>query len=477
MAVSGLSTEAFEIGSARPALLRQLGIVSATALVVSNMVGTGIFTTTGFLAGQLGSPPLVLWIWVVGAACAFLGAVCYSELGVNLPSSGGEYVYLTRAFGPTWGFMTGWASFFAGFSAPIAAASLAFSGYIGYFFPQFRPENAHVLAGSGDWTLQLGWAQLAACALVAVFTVLNVVGLQRAAVVQNVLTAVKVAVLVAFIGLGFLSGHGEVANFSKNAVRDVQTTLPAQFAISLFWLYVAYSGWNAATYVAEELRQPSRTLPVALAIGTAVVTVLYLGLNLVFIYAAPLEDLKGKLAVGAFAASRLFGPEVAGIFSALMALSLMATVNAMVTIGPRVYYAMAKNGAFPARAANVHPKWHTPVAAIVAQGVCTMLLTMTPFPQLVVYIGFTLNFFAVMSVASLFWLRRSPGWRKLKLVSFCYPLFPVLFVMVGVWMIFYGVQLKPYISLAAVVTIVTGALVYHWRWRPRSAGPPAVETY
>jgi APA family basic amino acid/polyamine antiporter len=477
MAVGGLSTEAFEIASARPALLRQLGVVSATALVVSNMVGTGIFTTTGFLAGDLGSPPLVLWIWVVGAACAFFGAVCYSELGVNLPSSGGEYVYLTRAFGPTWGFMTGWASFFAGFSAPIAAAALAFSGYIGYFFPQFRPENAHVLAGSGDWTLQLGWAQLAACALVAAFTVLNVVGLQRAAVVQNVLTAVKVGVLVAFIGLGFLSGHGDAANFSKHAVRNAQTPLAAQFAISLFFIYVAYSGWNAATYVAEELRQPARTLPVALAIGTALVTVLYLGLNFVFIYAAPLEDLKGKLAVGAFAASRLFGPEVAGIFSALMALSLMATVNAMVTIGPRVYYAMAKNGAFPARAANVHPKWHTPVAAIVAQGVCTMLLTMTPFPQLVIYIGFTLNIFAVMSVASLFWLRRSPGWRKLKVVSFCYPLFPVLFVMVGVWMIFYGVQLKPYVSLAAVVTIATGALVYHWRWRPRGQPPPAVETY
>lgn len=465
------------MASASPALLRQLGVISATTLVVSNMIGTGIFSTTGFLAGDLGSPRLVLSIWVVGAACAFLGAICYSELGVNLPSSGGEYLYLTRAFGPTWGFMTGWASFFAGFSAPIALAALAFSSYVGYFFPRFRPENAHVLAGSGDWTVQLGWAQLAACALVAVFTVLNVLGLQRAARVQNVLTALKVAVLVAFIGLGFLAGHGDAANFSKDAVRTATTPLAAQFAISLFWLYVAYSGWNAATYVAEELRQPARTLPVALAVGTAAVAVLYFGLNLVFIYAAPLEDLKGKLAVGSFAASRLFGSGVAGMFSALMALSLMATVNAMVTIGPRVYYAMAKNGAFPARAANVHPRWRTPVTAIVAQGVCAMLLTMTPFPQLVIYIGFTLNFFAVMSVASLFLLRRSPGWRKLRVVSFCYPLFPVLFLIVGGWMTFYGVQLKPYISLGAVLTIVTGALVYHWRWKPRAGEPAAVETH
>jgi len=465
------------VASSKPSLLPQLGIVSATALVVSNMIGTGIFTTTGFLAGQLGTPRLVLWSWVVGAIAAFLGAVCYSELGMNFPSSGGEYVYLTKAFGPTWGFMTGWVSFFAGFSAPIAAAALAFSSYLGHFDPRFRTENARILAGSGEWTLQFGWPQVAACTLVAVFTILNVVGLQRAARVQNVLTAVKVAVLLAFVGLAFAVGHGDTANFSQTAVRDVPTPLAAQFAISLFWIYVAYSGWNAATYVAEELRQPARTLPFALAIGTAIVAVLYIALNVVFIYSAPLADLKGRLAVGAFAASRLFGSQVAGTFSALMALSLMATVNAMVTIGPRVYYAMAKNGAFPSAAARVHPKWHTPVVAIVAQAICTMLLTMTPFPQLVVYIGFTLNVFAVMSVASLFKLRRRPGWQKLRIVSFCYPLIPSLFLAVGVWMIFYGVQLKPYISLAAVVTVATGALFYHARWRPRPEPISPVETY
>jgi basic amino acid/polyamine antiporter, APA family len=452
-------------------------VVSATALVVSNMIGTGIFTTTGFAAGDLGSPPLILWIWVVGAVCAFLGAICYSELGVNLPSSGGEYVYLTQAFGPTWGFITGWVSFFAGFSAPIAAAALAFAGYVGYFFPSVSPQNARVLAGSGDWTLQLGGAQILACVLVAIFTVLNVLGLQRAARVQNVLTAVKVVVLVAFIALAFTTGHGDVANFSKNAVRTATTPLVAQFAISLFWIYVAYSGWNAATYVAEEVRHPARTLPIALAIGTGIVAVLYLLLNVVFIYAAPLEDMKGKLAVGSFAASRLFGPQIAGIFSALMALSLMATVNAMVTIGPRVYYAMAKNGAFLASAAEVHPQWHTPVAAIVAQGICTMLMTLTPFPQLVIYIGFTLNFFAVMSVVALCLMRRRPGWRKLRVVSFCYPLFPALFVLVGCWMIFYGVQMKPIISLAAVVTVVTGALVYHLRLKSHVPKAPVVETY
>lgn len=452
-------------------------MVSATALVVSNMVGTGIFATSGFLAGQLGSPELLLAIWAVGALCALFGAFCYSELGINMPSSGGEYVYLTRAFGPTWGFMTGWVSFFAGFSAPIAAASLAFADYLGYFFPALHQERARVLVGSGEWTLQFGGAQIVACGLVVLFTVVNVFGVRRVAGVQNVLTGAKILVLIAFVGLGFLMGQGDWHHFSMNATRTVSTPIAAQFAISLFWIYFAYTGWNAATYVAEEVQHPARTLPIALAIGTALVAVLYIALNLVFIYAAPLEDLKGELSVGALAASRLFGPEIAGMFSALMAFSLLATVNAMVTVGPRVYYAMAKNGAFLSAAAKVHPRWHTPVAAIVAQGICSMLMTLTPFPQLVVYIGFTLNFFGVMSVVSLMLFRRGQGWQKLRVVSFGYPLIPVVFLLVGAWMIVQGMALKPYVSLATVVTVVTGALVYHFRLRSRDRESPPVETY
>jgi APA family basic amino acid/polyamine antiporter len=461
-----------------PVLLRQLGIVSATALVVSNMVGTGIFTTTGFLAGDLGSPSLVLWIWVVGAICALMGAVCYSELGVNFPSSGGEYIYLTQAYGPTWGFMSGWVSFFAGFSAPIAAVAIAFANYLGYFFPQLKQENARVLFGSGDWTFVFGPGQVVACVLILVFTVLNILGVQRAARVQNTITAMKVLVMLSFIVLGFLVGTGKAEHFSMNAVRTSTSSLPAQFAVSLFFLYFSYSGWNAATYVAEELRHPSFTLPAALGIGTTLVAALYLGLNVIFIYAVPLEDLKGQLAVGSLAASRLFGPSIAGIFSGLMALSLMSTVNAMVTIGPRVYYAMAKNGAFPSVAANLHHKWHTPAAAIIAQSICAMLMTMTPFPQLVIYIGFTLTIFTVMSVSSVLLFRKREGWHKLRAVSFAYPLLPVLFILVGVWMIIYGVQMKPVVALAAVVTIGTGALVYHTRWRRRGTGPTStIETY
>ena len=444
-------------------LLRQLGIVSATALVISNMIGSGILTTTGYLAGDLGSAKLVLLIWVVGAVCALAGAFCYSELGVNFPSSGGEYVYLTQAFGPTWGFMTGWVSFFAGFSAPIAASALAFSDYFGYFFPVLKLANTH------RWEFKFGPAQLLACSVVAAFSILNCLGIRRTARVQNVLTSAKVLIILAFMAAGFAFGSGSWDNFSVPAVRTSTTPIYSQFFVSLLFIYFAYSGWNAATYVAEELKQPARTLPLSLLCGTLLVTALFVGLNVLFIYSTPLEDMKGHVAVGALAATHLFGPAVAGIFSAAMLLSLLATMNAMITIGPRVYYAMAKNGAFFSAAAAVNPRWHTPVIAIVAQMICTMLMTVSPFVDLLTYIGLLLNFFAVLSVASLFIFRRRPGWQKLGVVSFAYPLIPAFFVALGIWITVRAIELRPMVSAAAAVTVAAGALVYHLRIRQQKA--------
>src|SRR5882762_747482 len=438
----------------QPGLLRQLGFMRATALVVSNMVGTGIFAITGFMAGNRGDAKLILAVWLVGALFALCGALSYSELGMNFPSSGGEYVYLTRAYGPTWGFMTGWVSFFAGFSAPIAAAALAFSDYVGYFFPAFKQSNAQFTIGSGSFALQLGGAQILASALIAGFTILNCLGVGRTAKVQNVLTATKLIVIVAFVIFGFATGTGSWEHFSQPAVRTSTVSIPVQFIISLVWVMVGYSGWNAATYVAEELKRPERTLPWALAVGTGVVTALYLGLNLILIYSTPLEAMKGVLAIGSLAASNLFGPGVAGTFAALMALSITSTVNAMVTVGPRVYYAMAKNRAFFSAAGRVNARWHTPVAAIIAQGICAILMTLTPFTQLILYIGFSLTFFTVMSVATLFVLRRKPAWQKLAPVSFAFPLIPAAYILVGTAMIVWGVIFQPKASLTAAATII-----------------------
>lgn len=443
-----------------PSLLRQISLSAAVALVVSNMVGTGIFTTPGLLARDLGDPKLYFAIWLCGGAIALIGAMCYSELGVNFPSSGGEYVFLTQAYGPVWGFMTGWTSFIAGFAAPVAATALAFAGYWGYFSPVFKPSNAYWRAGSGMLSLQIGGAQILACAVIGVFTIANIYGVQRAAALQKVLTGLKLVVIATFVLLGLTVGTGSWENFSLPALRDSTVPIASQFAISLFYVYVSYSGWNAATYIAEEIRDPAKNLPRALMIGTILVTVLFLVLNLVFVYAAPLGAMKGVETIGALASSRLFGSHVAGLFSALIAIALLAMVNAMVTVGPRVAYAMARNGAFFAAAARVDPKWRTPVPAILMQAVAAMLMTLTSLPSLFFFIGFTLNFFSVMSVASLFLFRKRPGWKRLVPVSFLWPLQPIIFILVGVWMTIFGVTLEPKIAIAAGILIGASALFY-----------------
>jgi APA family basic amino acid/polyamine antiporter len=285
-----------------------------------------------------------------------------------------------------------------------------------------------------------------------------------------VLTATKLMVVLALIVLGLLFGAGSWGHFSEPAVRTATTALPAQFIISLLWVMFSYSGWNAATYVAEEIRNPERTLPAALAFGTLLVAVLFLGLNVVYIYSTPLEQMKGVLAIGSLSAANLFGSRIGGVFAALMAVAILATINAMVTIGPRVYYAMARNRAFFKTAADVHPRWHTPVFAIICQGLCSMVMTLTSFPQLIIYIGFSLTFFTVMSVASVFIFRKRPGWRTLRAVNFCYPLLPAAYVLLGTTMVAYGIMLQPKASLASLGTIAAGAAVYHFWLRLRETG-------
>ena len=440
----------------QPQLLRRLGVFSATAIVVSNMIGTAIFTATGFLAGDLGSPRLVVAIWFAGAALALAGALCYSELGINAPESGGEYIYLTEAWGPLWGFLSGWVSFFAGFSAPIAAASLALVEYLSYFFPTL---------GAGQTGAPLD-ARLLACGVVLLFTLLNVTGIQPAARAQNVLTSIKILVLIAFLFLGVLAGSGDWGHFAQPAARSSTQALPVQFLLSLVWVFYAYSGWNAATYVAGEIREPERVLPRSLLAGTILVAAIYALLNVVFIYAAPLESMKGVLGVGAHAARGLFGPAVAGLFAGLMAFSLLSTVNAMTMIGPRVYYAMAARGAFFAAARTVHPRWHTPWIAILAQGACTcLLLLVSAFQTLAQYIGFSLWLFTALTVAGLFRLRRRPGWKPLPAANFLFPLIPGAYIAAAVWVLGYFVVLRPRESGYGLLTIVCGALAW-WLRKP-----------
>jgi APA family basic amino acid/polyamine antiporter len=434
------------------------------------MIGTGIFTTTGFLAGDLGRPSLVLGIWVVGAIVAVAGCLCYSELGVNLPESGGEYIFLREAWGPVWGFLSGWVSFFAGFSAPIAAAALAFSEYFAHFYPSFSVTGPAASPVATQGWVHTGNGQWLAVGIVLVFSVVNVVGLRPAARIQNLLTGLKLGVLLFFLGFAFFVGHGSVANFSQVAVRTSSHSLPAQFAVSLIWVMFAYSGWNAATYVSGEMKNPERTIPASLVAGTLTVAAFYFLLNVAFVYALPLESMKGVGAIGAACSDALFGLRGGNFFSAIMSVGLISCVSAMVIAGPRVYFAMAVDGCFFRSAARIHPKWGTPMYAILYQSLATILMIFTgSFKSLVIYIGFALIFFAALAVAGMIRLRRRSGWRKLRAVNWGYPLIPGLFIVASIWMLFYTASLQPVESALGLLTIVLGTALYFWKFRPTPA--------
>ncbi len=453
----------------QPLLKRELEFTHTTAIVIANMIGTGIFTTTGFLAGDLGRPSLVLAVWVVGAIIATAGCLCYSELGVNLPESGGDYVFLREAWGPAWGFLSGWISFFAGFSAPIAAGALAFSEYFAHFFPVFRVSGAPGTFGAALPWLHAGPGQWLAVGIVAAFGVINVFGLRLAAKVQNVLTGLKLSVLLLFLCLAFTIGHGSAAHFSQAAIRTSTHSLPAQFAVSLIFVMFAYSGWNAATYVAAEMKTPERTLPATLVTGTLVVAAFYVALNAAFIFALPLEAMKGVVAIGDASAGALFGTLGGNIFSAVMSVGLLSCVSAMVIIGPRVYFAMAVDGCFFRSAAIIHPRYGTPVHAILYQSLAAgvMILTGT-FESLIYYIGFALIFFAAMAVVGMIRLRRRPGWKKLAVTSWGYPLIPFVFISTSAWMLCYTAALRPKESGLGLLTILLGAGLYFWKFRSGS---------
>jgi basic amino acid/polyamine antiporter, APA family len=446
-----------------PSLKPELTTFSAMALVVANMIGTGIFTTTGFLAGDLGRSSLVLSAWVVGGIVALAGCLVYAELGVNLPRSGGEYVYLREAWGPVWGFVSGCVSFIAGFSAPIAAGGLALAAYLSFFVPSLSPTPPSTFLHSGIQWVHLGNGQLLAAGVIVVFAVVNMLGLNLAANLQNMLTLLKLGVLVAFLLLAFIVGAGDWHHFIQPTVRASPHPIWLQFAVSLTFVMFAYSGWNAATYVAEEMTTPQRSLPLALVGGTVLVIVFYLACNVAFIYALPLGKLKDVLPVGSEAARALFQGRGGAIFSGMMAAALLSCISAMSIVGPRVYYAMARDGCFFSSAAHVHPRFQTPIVAVLFQTVATIAMIVTgTFEALIYYIGFMLIFCAALATAGIFRLRKRQNWRKLPAVDRFFPLVPVVFLVASSGMLISTIRLRPTESFLGLLTVCCGAGFYWW---------------
>jgi len=437
-------------GSSPPCLLRRLGLGTTTSIVVANMIGTGIFTTTGLMLARVESGWLVLLCWLAGGIVALCGALCYAELGAMMPWAGGEYVYLREIYGRLPAFLTGWTSFFVGFSAPIAATGVACAAYL-----SAAGALPHTwLAGKGT-----------AIAIVAVLTAVHYCGVRLSAWAQGALTGVTLLLLGGLVLLGFVTGHGSW-QFLESSSNFWAPGRPSQLGIVLLWVMFAYSGWNASTYVAEEVQRPGDTLPRSLVLGTLTVMVVYLMVNLLLFFAAPPTALRGVVAVGEVAAQRMFGAEAAVWVSALISVALLSSLSAYLFTGPRVYFAMARDALFFRFAARIHPRFHTPGPSIVAQGLCAVLMIVSgTFEQLLTYIGFALGIFPWMAVAGVLVLRRRQPTRERPYRVWGYPVVPVSYLVAMAWI--WGVALlnRPGPSLMALLTVAAGVPVYWFTTR------------
>jgi basic amino acid/polyamine antiporter, APA family len=436
-------------------LLKHIRLRSAAALVVANMIGAGIFTTTGFQAADLRNPPLILVLWAVGGVLALLGALCYAELGAMMPHAGAEYVYLRETYGPAFGFMSAFVSFTAGFSAPIAAAVESFVVYLGHFFP-FLAQDVVVVG-------RVSVVDIVALGVVWILVAIHVRAVRAGTGFNDLMTTFKVAGIVAILLAAATVGHGDVSNLvtpSPSYATLGGRTLFAAFGTSLIFVMFCFAGWNAAAYVASEMDDPQRDLPRALVLGTVIVLVLYLGLNAVYFYGASADELAGQVDVGVVAARTLFGPWGVHLVTIVLCASILASASAMTMAGPRVYYALGKDFAPFAALAKTRPGG-APAFALVAQGVMTSVILLSgTVDQIQQYAGFTLTLFSSLAVSCVIVLRIRRPKAERPFRAWGYPMSPVLFLAVSAWMMFWAFQGRPVESTLSLLTVATGGVIF-----------------
>ncbi|MGH9345758.1 MAG: APC family permease [Vicinamibacterales bacterium] len=442
-------------------LERRLGPLDAAAIIVSNVIGGGILITPPQIAASVPSALLFLSTWAAGGLLAFAGAIAYAELAALRPRAGGEYVYLREAYGPLAAFLTGWTSFVAGFSGAIAANAVFATFYVGRFLPGAGVADPLFVLPIVPGTLQLTFSPQTICALVLVwsFALIHLRGVGPGRLVGNILAVLKVSALVFFVALGFTFGAGDAAN-----IVQVAPVSPTNWLLALIPVMFAYSGWNAASYIAEEIREPGRNVPRAFALGTGAVIALYLALNMLYLYVLPIERLATtEGSVLDVVADGLLGPAAGDVMAVVAIISLSASVSAMTFAGPRVYFAMARDGLFFRSASVVHAKYRTPAVAILAQATWTSLLVLSATGDtLVNYTGFAITLFLGIAVAAVFVLRSRQPDEARPYRAWGYPFFPGLFVAASAAILINALWSGPAGALASAVVMALGLPLYFW---------------
>ncbi len=435
-------------------LKRELGLLTCILLVIGNIIGVGIFTTPGKIALGLPTAGWVLAAWAIGGLTTIFGALAYGELGTMFPQAGGEYVYLKEAFGPLVAFLYGFAYSLVTTAGTIAFLAIAAAGYLG-----MNPSWEEALK-AGTWVLPLE-SKLFSIFVVAVLTFLNCRGVKLSAGVMDILTSSKIAAMLLLVVLGFAIGHGNSAHFMPLFSGE---TKPILFAIgaALVPMAYAYSGWNASVLMAEEVRRPERAIPLSLILGTLLVTLIYVLMNAVYLYAVPLDKIVGSKTVAKMAASNLFGSWAEILAQGLVALSVLGTLSATLLSNPRTVFAMGRDGLFFKWAGNIHPKYKTPNAAILLEAIVgCAFIAWGSFEQILDLLGVTLAVIWAMTVCSIFVLRVKLPNHPRPYKCWGYPVVPALYIVVSLWMLYSTYVRDGIAGIAGIFVVLGGIPVYY----------------
>ncbi len=434
-------------------LERKLGLFPATNIVVANMIGAGIFTTSGLLMAELHNPLLMVILWGVGGIIALCGALSYGELGAAMPGAGGEYLFLSRLYSPIYGFLSGWVSFIVGFSAPIAASALGFSEY----FTRAVPGLGNWLQANGFMGLEITKKTLAV-AVILIFTFIHYRGIKYGARIQNALTILKILLIVVLLAGGFASGKGDFSNFHKGGSPGSGLAGWKTIGLSLMWIMFSYSGWNASTYLGAEIKNPRKNLPGSLIYGTFIVMALYIGINILYVYGIEPKSMEGVISVGGLVMGNLFGKSAEILFSILISFALFSSLSAFIIIGPRVYYSMAKDGLFFKMAGRIHKRFQVPSNSILLQALIAVILVLSgTFEQVLTYMGFALGIFPVLAVIGIWKLRKTqPDALRIK----GFPIPQIIYITAGIMILVLSFMESPLESSIAILTVVVGVPAY-----------------
>jgi APA family basic amino acid/polyamine antiporter len=431
-----------------------LSLNDATMLVVASVIGSGIFFTPGRVADLVPHAGFVLVAWLVGGLLSLAGAFANAELGAMYPRAGGDYVYLREAFHPGAGFLVGWLTFFAIFSGTVATLALALAGGLSVFLP--FSETGTVLVAIG---------------FVALTSAVNYIALRWGVRLNNVTSYLKIAALLAFCVAGPLLGRGSIANSQTGSVPIGAVSLAA-FGLALSPILFTYLGWNAPVYVASEIRNPGRNVPRSLFLGLAICMGIYLLMNAVYLYAIPLESLRGELNVGEAAARALFGPVAGTVVALFVLVSVLGTLNATILVGPRIAYAMALDGLFFGGADRIHTDYRTPHRAIIVQAVVAIALVavLRTFPSVLDYTVFAIVLAAMADTLALFALRARRPHLPRPYRAWGYPLVPALYLVANAGIALVMLRERPLESLTGLLSLALGIPFYCLFIRSRGRG-------